>query len=518
VGTYTALVISSFVPEVYESDMLIQVIPQQIPASIVQSTVTMRTVDRLSALTEQILSRTELERLITELDLYQEERAELPMQDVVEKMRVEHIKIDPVYNRDTRDTDSFYVRFKSEDPTTARRVTEQLGGLFIDVNSRDRNALATQTQQFLVSQLDESKKKLEETEQRMRAFRERYAGRLPTELNVNMQATQNAQMRAQGLAESIARDHTQRTSLRHLLEAAEDEIVFPPPAAVQAAAGTNSTVPTGGTTAQQLALARQALPALELRLKPEHPDVIRTKGFIAKLEAQLEVEKKAAEEARLAAEAAGKTVEPLPATLDPREVSRRARVKQLTTEIEALDRDIARKEQDELRLRAAIEDLERRMGQVPGLESEWVALTRDYETQSASYRALLSKSENAELAANLEERQIGERFRVLDPARVPVKPLVGNRLRINAAGTAIGLAIGLLLAALLELRDRTFHRADDIVDLLRLPVVALVPQVIADGDRRRAQRKRLAAATAAMVLVLMGAYGAWTLELWNYVV
>jgi polysaccharide chain length determinant protein (PEP-CTERM system associated) len=521
VGTYVALVISSRQPEIYQSEMLIRVIPQQIPPAFVQSTVTMRTIDRLSALTEQILSRTELERLITGLDLYQEERARLPMQDVVERMRLQYVKIEPVYNREARDADSFYVRFKSHDPVTAKRVTERLGALFIDVNSRDRNNLAIQTQQFLVSQLDESKKKLEETEQRMRAFRERYAGRLPTQLAVNMQASQNAQMRASQLAESIARDRVQRTSYALLLEAAENELVLvSAPTSTPAQATTNAAgpVPVLGTTAQQLAQARQALAGLELRLTAEHPDMTRTKSFIAKLEAQLEAETKAAEEARLAAEAAVKGAEPLPVTVDPREVTRRARIKQLTTDIETLDRDIARKEEEEMRQRAVVEDLQKRMDQVPGLESEWVALTRDYETQAASYRVLLSKSETAQLAANLEERQIGEQFQVLDPARVPVTPLTVNRVEINGMGAMIGLGVGVMLAGLLELRDRTFHHADDIIDVLKLPVVALVPQVIADADRRRARLKKLAAAAAATVLVLIGAFGFYTMKLWNYVV
>jgi hypothetical protein len=158
------------------------------------------------------------------------------------------------------------------------------------------------------------------------------------------------------------------------------------------------------------------------------------------------------------------------------------------------------------------------MDQVPGIESEWVALTRDYETQSASYKALLAKSENADLAANLEERQIGEQFRVLDPARMPVRPLGVDRLEINGMGAAIGLGIGLFFAALLELRDRTFHEANDIVEVLKLPVVALLPQRISDADRRRARLRKQVTAVAATVLVVAAAYGAWAMKLWNYVV
>jgi polysaccharide chain length determinant protein (PEP-CTERM system associated) len=513
VGSYIALIVSSRLPEMFQSDTLIQVVPQRIPSSLVQSTVTMRTVDRLSTLTEQILSRTELEQLIIDLNLYPEQRARQPMQDVVESMRRQWIRVEPVINNRRTDADSFYIRFSYTDPATARRVTERLASLFIDVNTRDRNNLASQTQEFLLSQLAEAKKKLEETEQRMQGFREQNAGRLPTQLGYNMQAMQNAQLRAQSLVESIARDRDRRLILERLLEEAQNEVIDPASTAPARAGQPGEGNTPAATTAQQLAAAKQALTALELRLKPEHPDTIRTKAVVAKLEAQLAVETKAAEEARLAA---GTDV-PAP-VLDPREAARRARVKQLLADVESLNRDIARKESDEERIRTSIDEVQGRIEQVPGIESDWIALTRDYDTQSRNYKELLAKSEDAQLAANLEERQIGEQFRILDPARTPVRPLGVDRLETNAMGAAIGLGIGLLLAALLELRDRTFRKVDDIVEVLQLPVVALVPQVLTALDRRRIVTRRLVGATVGIVVVAAGAYGFWVMRLWNYVV
>jgi polysaccharide chain length determinant protein (PEP-CTERM system associated) len=518
IGAYAALVVSSRLPETFESDMLMQVVPQRIPSSLVQSTVTMRTVDRLSALTEQILSRTELQRLITDMNLYPTERERLPLQDVVDIMRQQAIKIEPVINRRTSDADSFYIRFSYTDRATARRVTERLGGLFIDVNRQDRNNLAQATQQFLVSQREEAKQKLEEAEMRMQRFREQNAGRLPTQAGYNMQAMQNAQMRAQALVESIVRDRDRKSMLERLYEEVEAEIVVPTPTLTSPAALQTGGAPaTAGTTSQQLAVARQALAGFELRLTPEHPDLIRTKALVAKLETQLEAENKAAEEARLAA-AAKKEGEPAAVVIDPREANRRDRARQMAAEIETITKDIVRKEEDEKRVRTSIEELQRRIEQVPGVESEWTSLTRDYETQSAKYRELLSKSESAELAANLEERQIGEQFRILDPARVPIRPTGVDRLRLNAAGTGLGFGVGLLLAALLELRDRTFRHAADIVQVLKLPVVALVPRIVTAADRRRQRVQQSLAVAVAVVLLLAGGFGFWAMKLWNFVV
>jgi capsular polysaccharide biosynthesis protein len=145
-------------------------------------------------------------------------------------------------------------------------------------------------------------------------------------------------------------------------------------------------------------------------------------------------------------------------------------------------------------------------------------LTRDYETQSAKYKELLSKSENANMAANLEERQIGEQFRILDPARVPVRPTGINRLRLNLIGMAIGFGLGVLSAALLELRDRTFRNTDDILQVIKLPVIALVPQIVSRADRRRRLVQKSLAAGVTVVLLFAGGYGFWAMKLWNFVV
>ena len=59
---------------------------------------------------------------------------------------------------------------------------------------------------------------------------------------------------------------------------------------------------------------------------------------------------------------------------------------------------------------------------MPRLESAWVKLTRDYDTQQLAYRELLTKSTAAQVAANLEDQDIGEQFRIVNPALVPVHP------------------------------------------------------------------------------------------------
>jgi polysaccharide chain length determinant protein (PEP-CTERM system associated) len=534
IGAYLALILSSRMPSMYQSEMLIQVVPQRVPDAYVRSTVTMRTVDRLSALSEQIMSRTELERLVGEMNLYPGLRDKLPMQDVVERMRIQ-IRVDPIKSGNNQDADSFYVRFAYPDPELATKVTERLGGLFIDVNARDRGNLAQATNSFLETQLDESRKQLEAQEARLKQFRERYAGRLPTQLDFNMNGLTNAQQRVQSLIESLARDRDQKLLLETTYAELSAQELAPPPPPPQppAAAPANGTsVPaSAGTTKQALELARQQLVALELRLKPEHPDVLRTKSAIAKLEAQLDSEVAAAVAAQAAAIAAAQNTAQTASTpsttaasaqlgpsLTAPEIARRDRLQQIRAQVESLERQIAFKETEEQRVRGSIDVLQSRIEQIPGVESEWIALSRDYATQQTAYQQLLAKSQEAKLAANLEQRQIGEQFRILDPARRPNKPIGVNRLQINAIGLAAGIGVGLALAGLLELRDKTFRIATDIVDVLKLPVVALVPHVVSPQERRRTRIRGVLASVGGVAVALVAAYGFWTMQLWKFLV
>jgi hypothetical protein len=154
---------------------------------------------------------------------------------------------------------------------------------------------------------------------------------------------------------------------------------------------------------------------------------------------------------------------------------------------------------------------------VPVRETELVELTRDYETLRQIYTGLLTKTENARAAADLERRQIGEQFKVLDPAYLPERPISPNRPQINAAGALGGLAVGLGLMLLLEYRDRSLRTEDDVLDALALPVLALVPRMMSVAERKRYQRRRqvmrLAVGATVLLIVIGGALIAWRLGL-----
>lgn len=503
-----SLIYSASLPNVYQSNMLIAIVPQRVPDAFVKSTVTLRTEQRLDAITVQVTSRTILEQMIREFDLYPAERARVPMEDIVVRMRdsidvqLERPRLGP---RGPEPPHAFHVRFTYPDPNVATRVTQRLGSLFVDQNSRDRAALADATDQFLDAQLAQARERLEAHESRLEAFRQRHGKELPTQLTTNMQAIQSASLQIQALVESIARDRDRKLMLERLYREAGSEPAAAPALSTAVSSGGDETG-TAQTAQQQLAAARALLARLELRLTPEHPDIVRTRRVIADLEP------------KAAAEAAGPSTGNTASAATVEDSQRRERLRVMAAEIESLDRQMRFKESEEARLRGVVGEYQRRIEAVPAIEAEWASLTRDYDTLQATYRELLNKSESSKVAVDLEKRQIGEHFRVVDAARVPVHPISPNRLQINALGLLLGLFIGVGVGALLELRDATFRSEKDVLDVVALPVLATVPYVSTEVERKKQTRVRIAVALGAVLLAVAAGVVFVSMRLWNYFV
>ena len=500
-GLLSALVVSSQLPNVYQAETLIQIVPQRVPDSYVRSTVTIKTEDRLDALSAQVKSRTQLERMITELNLYPKQRAVQPMQDVVEGMRAS-ISTEVVRPNRMAPIDSFYLRFKYEDPVMAARVTERLGMLYIDYNSRERGALAQGTNEFLSSQLEEAKGRLEDAEKKLRQFSERNSGKLPTQMQSNIQYIQGLHTQRQSVVEALARSRDRQLTAEQRYN---DLLATPAPAPVTPTDTSSATATMALSPRQQLETARRTLTALEAKLREGHPDLRRARKQVDELEKQVAAMPDAGASA------------PAASSVNPAEVQRQERLSEIRAEIESLGRQIKFGESEEQRLNGLIAQYQSRIEAVPGVESEYLKLSREYDTLRDAFNDLLAKSQNARVAENLESRQIGEQFRVLDAPRVPLRPISPARPLISGGGLLGGLLVGLLIVALIELRDRTLKTELDVAQILKLPVIAVVPTVLLDADKRQLARRRWLLSGAAALGTACAGYMVWVLKLWQFV-
>ena len=347
-------------PNSYRSETMILVVPQRVPEAYVKSAVTENIEDRLGAIREQILSRTRLEAIITDLDLYPELRRKFLMEDLIEQMRGD---IGITVARD----DSFRVSYVSSQPVTAMKVTERLAQLFIDQNLRDREVLAQGTSQFLNSQLDDARRRLVEHEKKLEDYRRSHSGELPSQLETNLTSMNNAQLQIQQLVESINRDRDRA----QLIERTIADLTSPDanPEVSTAIIGSDSNLPSG-TAQQQLAAAQMALRNMELRLKPEHPDIQRMKRLIRELQKKAEGE---AMEAPLSPGAPG--VRPS----SPAEAARQSKLKDLRTELESINKQVAAKDAEQQRLKSQMATYQARAAAAPERESELTELMRSEE-------------------------------------------------------------------------------------------------------------------------------------------
>jgi polysaccharide chain length determinant protein (PEP-CTERM system associated) len=494
--TVTAIWVSLALPDRYRSSTLILVVPQRVPENYVRPAISETIEQRLLSISPQILSESRLERIINELDLYPEQRKQETRESVIADMRGD-ITVDIIKG------DLFRVTYEGDSPYKVMQVTQRLASLFVEENLKDRERLAVGTNQFLEQQVEEVRKRLEELETRAREYRERHAGQLPSQMPANLQMLQSSTLQLQALEDSLARDRERRLDLEHSLNElrvldatakqsatetqAEPKVaVVAPPVIPETGAGPAASIPVGPG---QLQAAKQELARLELRYKPSHPDIIRLKSLIAEISGS-----------------AGASTEPNgEGTRDPAAVSREMRINQLAAQLNALNNEMARKTAEQTRLTEVVADYRGRVESEPALESEFIAITRDYDTQRELYRTLLAKKGESGISANLERQQVSQQFRTLDAARLPELPSGPNRPLLNLIAAVMGIGLGLGLTIVLELRDQSFRTGAEIAGVLAVPVLAMVPAMVGRYELRRRNRRM---AVSVGILFLAAAVGA----------
>lgn len=501
VGTF---VWTRTLPDVYRSEATVLIIPPQVSATVVRPTIDGRLKERIELMKRQILSRTRLEQIIEELNLYKTERKELLMDQVIDRMQKDvNIMAGKAGRR--QDPNNIVVSYDSEDPTSAMQVTERLASLLVKENMEKRSGQSESTIQFLQSQADESLRQLQELEGRLEEFKKAHAGSLPNQIETNLQLMNGARQEVQAMTEGISQDRGRQTAIERSIA---DEMAFGNVTAGGGGRGTGTgRGAANATPAQQLATAKSNLEALRLRYTEDHPDVRTAKGQVAELEKKVEAE-------ALQQPLSGTST----AALTPAEAERQKRLSKLRGDLQALDREIKLKQDRMARAQKSLAENEKRIQSAPALEAQMTDLMRNHGAMKNAYDGLVKKLQDARIAASLEERQVGEQFRISDPARRPERPRGPDRIRINLIGAFLGLGLGLAIAGLLEYRDTSVRTEEDVLVALSLPVLALVPTIrtlaVVSRERRRRRWFLLGSSASALIVLLLAAV-AWKLRLFG---
>jgi uncharacterized protein involved in exopolysaccharide biosynthesis len=229
---------------------------------------------------------------------------------------------------------------------------------------------------------------------------------------------------------------------------------------------------------------------LRMKLTADHPDIKALARAIKDLEQKAATE---ASQAPVSGAVSGNSPE----------AARATRIADLQAEQQVIAKRLAQRQEDEKQLLSNMSVLRGRLESAPNVESELTDLMRDYSTINTQYQTLLSKTQEAKISANLERRQIGETFKMIDTARLPQRPKSPDRMRLNMMGAFGGLLVGLGFAALMEYRDTSVRTDDDVLVALALPVLATVPTMSTELERQRRKRHKLWLASSGAVAVML---------------
>ena len=451
-----ALTIVLFLPDIYRATATLLVDRQQVAEAFVKSAVTgEETETRLETIKQEMLSSAVLTWLVQRFNLTPGGRTSL--EEAIERtgrdIKIEMKAVDQAWGRGA--TVAFAVSYRGRDPATVAQVANALASFYVDRNVKMREGRASETAEFLRTQLADVGQRMEREERRIGEFKLRYGSELPEQVPANLATLErlNTELRING-------DSQQKALERRATLARE----FADPGSL----GPQGGGPDARTV--RLAKLRQELRELRSRFTDNYPDVGQTKRAIADLEAAL--------------------AESGPVS-DVRDV-----LHEPDTTLKAL-----RAEEERLRRQVAV--YQARIENAPRREQELQELSRTYAAKKELYASLLKRSEEAQLASSME-RQKGEQFRILDPAGPPREPAAPNRIRLILVSVLLALGAAGAAAMLAEHLDTSFHTFDDLRSFTKVPVVASIPRIVRAADTaRHVRQRRLATVSVALGLALV---------------
>jgi succinoglycan biosynthesis transport protein ExoP len=465
-------------PSRYRSSTLILVEQPTMPKDYVTPNVNDDLQDRLRSITQQILSRTRLLHIIDQLDLYADGHGHLSPDDKVERMRKD-IEIELVRDGEGR-VSAFNVYYLSHDPRVAQQVTSELTNLFISENLEVRQQQSEDTTKFLEGQLETARKTLSDQEEKIREFKGQHVGELPAQVASNLQILAGMQSQLQTEEDALNTAKQQRVYLETLVNQYRS----------LQGLGQGSPKGEGGTTVglpaidEELDKLRAQLADLSSHYTDRHPDVRKVKEQIAKTEkmrdqivASLKTKAAAAADPNAAAADAA----------DVRDAS--SPMVQLQGQVQANRVEIANRERSVAELEAKVTGYQARLNQEPVREQQLSDLTRGYDQSKANYDELLKKKNESAMATSMELLQQGERFRIVDPPSLPMKPDFPNRLKFCMIGLGVGLALGTVVAGAFEMMDDRIYDEKELQKLLPVPVISEIPALASAADEHLERRR-----------------------------
>jgi polysaccharide chain length determinant protein (PEP-CTERM system associated) len=453
-----------FITPEFTSETTILVEQQKVPSDFVRPVATQDIQSRIAFIEEQVLSRASIQPIIEKYNLYANEH--LSMDQRVALMRdPKTLKVEPVVSAIARagGLPGFTIAFTANDPHTAQQVCAEITSLFTGANLRLREANSESTTDFLKEQLDGAKRNLDDLDGKVAAFQRQYAGMLPGEENNNMTIMSGVQAQLEATTQQILSLEQNRTVGETLLA----QMPAPP------AASGPAPVQTAQVQQAEMDGLLKTKADLEARYSADYPDVKAVNRQIADLRKEM-------------SESA-----PAPTPGAPAKGPESANMIQVRAQLKGIEAQIEAKRKQQDDLRAQLRGYEGRISASPQIAAQYKELTRDYDTANTFYQNLLANMNQSQMTTDLEHRQEGETFSVLDAPNLPTEPIFPKRLYFAIGGLVVGLMLGVGIVALVEYRDTALRSERDIWDFTQLPTLAVIAWSGGIADLKPAGTSRL---------------------------
>ncbi|HEX8163289.1 MAG TPA: GNVR domain-containing protein [Pyrinomonadaceae bacterium] len=480
-------------PNVYQSTTLLTVRPSSLTGGIIPKLSEDDLTIRINNIAQEVLSRSSLEPMIINYNLYAAERRRgEPMEMLVELMKKRDIQIN--LNQSRNDiTNGFQLSYKGPDPLVVQRVTSDLASKYTNAQEKVVSESANQTKEFIDRQVAATKEELDAIDARRLEYLKSNLANLPSSTSALVQQLSGLYEQQKAYITEIGRMRDQMTMLTTQLAASEKNTQVAIEDVADNATDPKTTLAWADLSGQESHFESEIQAMLAAGLRPKNPDVLAKQKELEAVKKQKQrllddwKEKIAEKKARL---------------------EKRVDTGSMTyrSQLQFAQSEIARQEKLLAETRAGIADISARINRVPAAEVGLSALDREYQTKKGAYDDLLKKQQGASLSAEASKSAQGETIRVIDPASFPEKPIAPKRPMLMMLGLGLGLGLGLLFAAAFEVpRLLTIQTVEDARHYTSLPVLVSVPELLTPREERRRKVRRAALAFAGVVATVISA-------------
>jgi succinoglycan biosynthesis transport protein ExoP len=456
-------VLVSRLPNIYRAETVILVDSAEVPDKYVATIVTTDIASRLTTLQQQVLSPTRLKKLVEEEGLYPDAVAKRTEEDVIHSLQ-KSILIEVVSPGGGK-MGAFRIQYSGRRRTEVARVTNKLAQMFIDKNLQAREEQTQGTAEFLESQLQETKRQLDEKDAQLRAIKSSNILDLPESKPYHMEALANLRAQSQAIKDKIIQDQREKSMLESLMTSGGDAT----PTVEAAKDGSDEKV--ASPYQSQIQKLESKLAELRTRYGPGHPDVRKIQGELARAKAKT-------------ADGAGTTTTSAVALEPAIQATPTHRNPVLQAQMEQVDEEIKQQTKLLQPIQEQIDFHTSKLQQVPVFEQQISRLQQDYDILRVQYTQLLGQEKSAEISHALEVHQKGEHFTVLDAAVTPDKPAAPNRMLLSFAGLIGGALVSIALAVTVDMHDESVRSEAEAAQLLGKPVLSGIPQIVSVRERR----------------------------------